>query len=256
MVKEINKIKNIEMQENYLFSQTFMSNIVKVNNSTMYKHITKLGVKPESPSKKFSYESTRKILSSFIAEKKNIIKKVHVFYNFKGGTGKTTLTYQVSFLAALLGFKVLVIDADSQGHLTYSYGINLQDNKTTLYDIIVNRIDIKSAIINLREGIDIIPSDIAVTRLELPLNQTPNRERVIDKLLNEVRSDYDFIFIDTNPTISSLNQSISYAADIIEIVCDTYPYSLKGLEMLIEELDAFEKIMEKKNRASHYSKQI
>ena len=66
-----------------------------------------------------------------------------------------------------------------------------------------------------------------------------NREKVFCKLIDPIKLDYDFIFIDTNPTISTLNRNITLAADELNIVCETQPYSLKGLEILINEIKRF-----------------
>ena len=62
---------------------------------------------------------------------------------------------------------------------------------------------------------------------------------MLQKIIHPLKKDYDFIFIDTNPTISTLNQNTTYCADIVNIVCETQPFSLKGLEMLIRELQDF-----------------
>ena len=173
-------------------------------------------------------------------------KQIQVFFNFKGGTGKTSLCYQTSILFSLLGFKVLVLDCDPQGHLSYSFGFSEEEDKMTLYDVIVNKVGIEETIKPVYPGLDIIPANISLTRLELPINQMPNREKVLSKILEGVRQKYDFIFIDTNPTISTVNRNATLVADVLNVVCETQYYSLKGLEILMSEIDDFSDAMEKK----------
>jgi chromosome partitioning protein len=82
---------------------------------------------------RYSVEQARNIIFANI-KKSTINKKRHAFYNFKGGTGKTSICYQVSSHIALLGYKVLVIDADPQGHLSTSCGLYSDENHFTLYE--------------------------------------------------------------------------------------------------------------------------
>jgi len=74
----------------------------------------------------------------------------------------------------------------------------------------------------------------------------PNREKVLSRLLEGVKKRYDFIFIDTNPTISTVNRNATLVADVLNVVCETQYYSLKGLEILMNEIDDFSDAMEKK----------
>jgi len=231
-----------------LFSQSSICYITNSTPSSVSRYISQNEIPPEGEKsnkrKKYSYETTKKIIKHFGFSDLIPKKKLHVFFNFKGGTGKTTLCYQISSFFALCGFKVLAIDCDPQAHLSYSFGFNIYDDYKTLYDIIVNKVKFDEAIVEIYPGLDCLPSNLSLTRLELPLNQLPNRERVFSKLIDPIKVNYDFIFIDTNPTISTLNRNITLAADELNIVCETQPYSLKGLEILIDEITNFSEIME------------
>lgn len=234
--------------EDFSFPQSLLATLTGAIPSTIsrliaqnnYPHISRYGGKR----KRFTFETTQKICYKLVTKGLIPEKKVQVFFNFKGGTGKTSICHQISIYFSLMGFRVLVLDCDPQAHLSYSLGFNESDDHKTLYDVIVNNNSIDSAIQNVYPNYDCIPSNLSLTRLELPLNQKANREKVLLKAIEPLKDQYDFIFIDTNPTISTVNRNVTLAADIVNIVCETQPYSLKGLEMLVEEIKTFSHAME------------
>lgn len=228
-------------KQNFYFSQSMLTKIANVSASTISRLSTKLDMKnlKSEVRKKYDFSQARLILKQAIGIEHLIHKKIQVFFNFKGGTGKTTICHQVAVHMALLGFKVLAIDCDPQAHLTYALGVTEEEENLTLYDVIVNKLPIKETIKNIYPGLDIIPSDLSLTRIELPLSHSINREKILNKIIEPLKKEYDFIFIDTNPTISILNQNTTYCADVVNIVCETQPFSLKGLEMLVRELKDF-----------------
>lgn len=228
-------------QENFYFTQAMLVKMSNVSASTLSRLISRLELEQEENTirRKYDFEQSRIILKEAVSKNYEVDKKVQVFFNFKGGTGKTSLCHQISIHMALLGFKVLVIDCDPQAHLTYALGIQEDEEKLTLYDSVVNKLPIKETIRNVYPGLDLIPSDISLTRIELQLSQLTSREKILKKLINPLKQNYDFIFLDTNPTISILNQNATYCADMVNIVCETQPFSLKGLEILVKELEDF-----------------
>jgi chromosome partitioning protein len=198
--------------------------------------------KSPGKSQKFPIQTVRKIISNIInIENHKIIKKKFVFYNFKGGVGKTSLCFQISSHMAFMGYKVLVIDADPQGHLSTSFGFFHEKNYLTLYDLIVRREPFVTAKKVIFEGFDCIPSNLSLTRLEDYLTKTENNLEKLSSYFLDIEKDYDFIFIDTNPTISLLNRNIVIFSDVINTVCETQPYSLNGIKLLLEDLDMFYK---------------
>jgi chromosome partitioning protein len=196
--------------------------------------------------KRYSFSDTRKVLKHFVADQIHINEQIQVFFNFKGGTGKTSICHQIAVHLSLLGFKVLAIDCDPQAHLSSTFGFNEYSDDLTLYDVIINNIEIQKAIKEVYPGLDVIPSNLSMTKVELPLAQKPNREKLLSRILQPLKEEYDFILLDTNPTISNLNHSATFAADRLNIVCETQPYSLKGLQMLLKEIDSFSNDMEHK----------
>lgn len=230
----------------FLLSQAMLAVMAKSSPSTISRIVTKLDLKSldYKTRKKYNFSESRTLLREIVGKEFKINKKIQVFFNFKGGTGKTSICHQIAVHMALFGYKVLAIDCDPQAHLTHVLGVDEEEESLTLYDIIVNNLPAHEAIINVYPGLDLIPSDISLTRIESPLSGKPNREKVLDKALKDLKTKYDLILLDTNPTISVLNQNATYCSDIINIVCETQPLSLKGLDILIRELEDFSSAME------------
>ena len=222
-----------------------------LNNSTISRWISKLNIEPlEKTSERiiknirYSIENVRALLKQVTFQDVNSSCKVISFYNFKGGTGKTSICYQISAHLALMGFNVLVVDADPQAHLSTSFGFDMHHENPTLYDIINGTIEASQAIKPVYQGLDCIPSNLALTRSEVVLNDLPKREERVRINLENLKCNYDFIVFDTNPTISILNRNILVFSDLVNIVCETQPYSLNGLKMLMEDMTRFYKNMQ------------
>lgn len=235
----------------YTFTQSYISYFAKVSPPTVSKFIAanknKI-IEAEDKGdnrKRYDFDNTRIIMTELYSKKFIPEKKTQVFFNFKGGTGKTSVCHQVSVLLSIFGFKVLAIDCDPQGHLSHSLGFNEFGHNLTLFDVVnENQYKLQNIIRPVYPGYDAIPSNLSMTRLESTLNHMPGRERVLAKLIEPLKSVYDFILIDTNPTISTLNRNAIIAADAVNIICETQPYSLEGLKLLIQELNELEKAMD------------
>ena len=139
---------------------------------------------------------------------------------------------------ALLGFKVLALDLDPQGHLSNALQVQEDRDGPTIYDVLIHDIPLSDALLSPLPLLDLLPANIAMTRIEVPLSTKTKREEKLKILLDSYRSAYDFIIIDTNPTISTLNMN-ALVADRINIVCETQPFSLAGLRVLINEIISF-----------------
>ncbi len=223
-------------------TQVLMARMADVVPATISRFISRNKILPLGSNGKrnirYSIENSRDVIRS-IKEKKTIKHKCHAFYNFKGGTGKTSLCYQVSTHVALMGYDVLVIDTDPQAHLTSSFDIKGFEKKETLYDCIVKQKNIDEIIINVFPGCDVVPSNLSLTRLEPELNNLARREERLDIILNNIKEKYDFVFIDTNPTISILNRNVIVTANCLDVVAETQPFSLMGLKYLVEDIERF-----------------
>lgn len=224
--------------------QWTLAQLGEVSIATVNRYITSNNYKPLDTSlhrnQRYSISNSRKILQNLTGiNSKKVKKKKFAFYNFKGGTGKTSICFQVATHVALMGYKVLVIDTDPQGHLSTSCGFPNDDSFLTLYDFLIRKIKFSDVRKTIFEGLDCIPSNLSLTRLEVELNQLPKREERFIIELAEIETEYDFIFMDTNPTISLLNRNVITFSDVINVICETQPYSLNGLKLLVGDLDRF-----------------
>ena len=224
-------------------TQRVMAQIAKVTPPTISKIITQNNILPfekkNQRNMRYSVEDARKILSQSLKNEAGITKKVMAFYNFKGGVGKTSICFQVASHLALMGFRVLAVDADPQGHLTTSFGCSNDQSDLTLYDIIENNILPKDVIISVFDGLDLVPSNLSLTRVEVSLNELPKREERIKIAFDPIKQDYDFILFDTNPSISHLNRNVIVFSELLNIVVETQAYSINGLKLLMNDLEKF-----------------
>lgn len=225
-------------------NQRTMSLFSNVSPTTISRYITAQSIEPlnksSSKNQKFSIDDSRNIIKNFLfKERKKILKKKFVFYNFKGGVGKTSICFQMSSHLAITGFNVLVVDADPQAHLSTSFGFSPDNNYLTLYDLLIREEKFSNIKKTIFKGFDCIPSNLSLTRIEDDLTKFDDKYTKILSHFKDIEDKYDFIFIDTNPTISLLNRNIVMLSDVINIVCETQPYSLNGLKLLLEDLDKF-----------------
>lgn len=220
-------------------TMTALSGFSKPSIHRFLKDKEPIGGKKSQKNQRYFIKDAREIIYNIFAKNYVVNKKVLSFYNFKGGTGKTSICFQVSSHLALMGFKVLVIDADPQGHLSTSLGFDNSQPYLTLFDIIKENIPFGRAVKNVFSGLDCIPANLSLTRIEVALNEMPRREERVSMVLDSVKDEYDFIIFDTNPTISNLNRNVLTASDLINIVCETQPYSLNGLKLLMDDIKSF-----------------
>jgi chromosome partitioning protein len=231
------------MEEVYGVTQKCMGLMGGVVHSSISRAISanKISHIPTSAKLKvrYSVEDTRKVLRTFVSDKFNVGKKIQCFYNFKGGVAKTSICFQVASHLALMGFNVLVIDADPQGHLSTSFGFNNNDKFYTLHDAIAGVKEIDEIIQHIYAGLDCVPANLSLTKAEVTLNEMPKREERVRLIINKVIDKYDFIIFDTNPTISYLNRNVITCCDIINIIVETQAYSLNGVKLVLSDMQSF-----------------
>lgn len=159
-------------------------------------------------------------------------RKKQMFYNVKGGTGKSTLTAQYVMRAAMLGLRVLAIDLDGQGHLTVNLDCMEGHELPTVYDVLINDLPMSDAILNVGPMLDLVPANLGLCNIEVPLNHKPRREYRLGEAIESVMDDYDLVVADTNPAASILNSSMLVAADQVNVVCATNPLSFHGMSLV------------------------
>ena len=156
--------------------------------------------------------------------------KVISFANQKGGVAKTTTTLNLAVAFAESGHRVLCIDLDPQGNLTMSQGIDPDKVEKSLYDVLVHDMPI-SEIIQKRE-IDIAVASIDLAGAEIAMSTKIGRERSLEKALKEVRADYDFVCIDTPPSLGLLTINALTASDKVIVPVQCEYLSMRGLVQL------------------------
>ncbi len=167
--------------------------------------------------------------------------KVQMFYNVKGGTGKSTLTAQYVMRAAMMGYRVLALDLDGQGHLTVNLDILDAHERPTIYDVLINDLPIADSIMNVAPCLDLIPANLGLCNIEIPLNNKTRREYRLSEAIRKIADQYDIIVSDTNPAASILNGSMLVAASKVNVVCATNPLSFHGMSLVMATIEEMEK---------------
>jgi chromosome partitioning protein len=156
--------------------------------------------------------------------------QVIVLANQKGGVAKTTTTLNLGVAFAEQGFKVLLVDLDPQGNLTMSQGLNPDSIERSMFDVLVHRMAIEQ-VIESRE-VDIAVSSIDLAGADMALSSQIGRERALDKALAPIRDRYDYILIDTPPSLGLLTINAFVAATGVIVPVQTEYLSLRGLVQL------------------------
>ncbi len=158
------------------------------------------------------------------------LPRVIAFANQKGGVAKTTSTINLAVAFKEKGLSVLAVDLDPQGNLTMSQGMNPDEIERSMFDVLVHRLPIEE-IIHEAE-VDIAVSSIDLAGAELALSSLIGRERALEKALVSVREKYDYILVDTPPSLGLLTINAFVAADgvIVPVQCEYL--SLRGLVQL------------------------
>jgi len=159
-----------------------------------------------------------------------VMAEVIVFANQKGGVAKTTTTLNLGVALRETGKRVLVIDLDPQGNLTMSQGMNPDAIDRSMFDVLVHRVPISDVIHTVE--VDIAVASIDLAGAELALSALIGRERALEKALVEVRDRYDYILIDTPPSLGLLTINAFVAADSVIVPVQCEYLSLRGLVQL------------------------
>ena len=165
------------------------------------------------------------------SEKKLAAPKKLAVFNHKGGTGKTTTSVSIAAGLALKGYKVLLVDTDSQGNVGVSLGVKAE---RTLYHCLVMGLKPQDIAVKVRENLDLVPSNETLAAAELYLAGRQNRDRILKDRLASAMSHYDVVILDCSPSLSLLNQNALVFADgiLVPVACDFL--SLVGVRQVIK----------------------
>ena len=164
----------------------------------------------------------------------NTMGKTIALANQKGGVGKTTTSINLAASLATLEKTVLVIDADPQANASSGLGVDVKTLECSLYECLIGQADIHDAIYTTDiEGLDVIPSHIDLVGAEIEMLNIDNREKVVRRLLEPLKKEYDYIIIDCSPSLGLLTVNSLTAADSVIIPVQCEYFALEGIGKLL-----------------------
>lgn len=168
--------------------------------------------------------------------------RVIAIANQKGGVGKTTTAISLSACLAEAGQRVLVIDIDPQGNTTSGLGVMKDDIDKTVYEVMLQEIELTDAIIkNIFDNLDIVPSNVNLAGAEIDLIDVDDREYILKNEIAKVKGEYDYIILDCPPSLSMLTVNAMTASDSVLVPIQCEYYALEGLTQLIHTINLVKK---------------
>jgi chromosome partitioning protein len=166
------------------------------------------------------------------------VAKIIAITNQKGGVGKTTTAINLGASLAANDIPVLVVDSDPQGNTTSGLGIEKGDEKSTLYNALIQGAPLQDIIVKTAcEGLHLLPADKNLVAANLDLVDKEEREYTLSKVLSSVREKYSYILIDCPPALDLLTLNALVAADSVLIPIQCEFFALEGISQLIDTIE-------------------
>jgi chromosome partitioning protein len=160
--------------------------------------------------------------------------------NQKGGCGKTTTAINLARCLAGMGKTILMIDLDPQGHVALGFGVKSDHIQTSVYEVLLGQVPVARAIRTLRERLDAVLSDVILAAFELVMAGAQEREFKLKRAVDEVPARYDYIIIDSPPSLGLLTFNALLASEEAIIPVEPSFFSLQGLQRLLETIQVVE----------------
>jgi chromosome partitioning protein len=161
--------------------------------------------------------------------------RIITIVNQKGGVGKTTTAINLSASLSFLGKRTLMIDTDTQGNTTSGMGFDKNELEFTIYEVLTHQCNIRDSIMHTDlENLDMIGSNINLAGASVELVNVPERERILKNALKDIQDDYDFILIDSPPSLGLMTLNNLTAAQSVLIPLQCEYFALEGMSELLD----------------------
>lgn len=168
--------------------------------------------------------------------------KIIAIFNQKGGVGKTTTSINLAAGVGKLGKSVLLVDLDPQGNTTSGLGVERDKIEYQIYDVLANDIDVEKAICDSSaENVSLLPSNSQLAGLEIELAREGDWEELLKDKLEQVKNNYDYIFIDCPPSLGILSVTGLIASNSVIIPIQCEYYALEGVSQLFTTIELVKK---------------
>ena len=170
------------------------------------------------------------------------MSKIIAIFNQKGGVGKTTTNVNLASSLGLLGEKILAVDIDPQGNTTSGLGIDKQSLKRSIYNVLIDKIEVETAIIQTPfKNLDLLPSTVELAGAEIELTSSLQRELALKNSIIKIKDNYDYIFIDCPPSLGLITLNALTAAHRVLVPIQCEYYALEGLSQLLNTISLVKK---------------